>query len=131
MSFNPVENAFLGRAIKELEPTWLKVYGPLMTGRFDLGHPYITFMVVSECPDSGKLTVAARDLEGRLIKNSEGRDVPDPKITPVDCYNLIRHGEDLATAVARVFLGSDTPYFTIPDNGRGNDRYTGAPQYQY
>lgn len=126
MSFNPVENAFLHRAIKELEPKWVAIYGPLTHGRFDLGRTDITFMVVSEGPDRGKLTVVAMDLEGRLIKNSEGRHVPDPKITPVDCYNLIGPGEDLATAVARVFLGSDTPFFTIPCNGR----YT-SPQYQY
>ena len=124
MSFNQVENAFLNRAIKDLEPKWLAAYGPL-AGRFDLGRTDIIFMVVSEGPDRDKLTVAARDLEGRLITDSKGNHIPDPKITPTDCYNLIRPGEDLATAVARIFLGSDTPYFTIPFNGQ----YADAPQY--
>jgi len=100
MSFNQVENGLLARAIEELKPQWEKNYGPY-PGEFYLGKPGLTFMILREGEDKGKLTVA-KSLEGRLG--------PDPNITPVDCYNLMQPGEDIATAVARVLFGRPTAY---------------------
>jgi hypothetical protein len=47
MSFNQVENAFLSSAIEALRPQWNKVYGPLKYGRFDIGNPDLTFMIIT------------------------------------------------------------------------------------
>lgn len=99
MGFNQVENGLLARAIAQLKPLWEAVYGPYQ-GQFYLGNG-IRFMVLDgDGPNHGKLTVAKKDLEGRMI--------PDPDITPVDCYNLVRPGEDIATAVARIIHNRDT-----------------------
>ena len=95
MAHNPVENAFLYQAIQMLERPYRKAY-PGFRGHFGLGSG-VTFMVIEDGEDVDKLTVAIQS----------GRDpnhyIPDPNIEPVDCYNLIRPDEDLATAVARVF----------------------------
>lgn len=106
MSFNQIENAFLATAIDNLKPQWEKHYGPFNGRRFYLGSG-IDFMAIRDGPDAGKLTIAQKTLDHKVA--------PDPKITPVDCYNLMRPGEDLATAVARVYHGISTPYSTFAD----------------
>ena len=102
MGFNQVENAFVAEAIENLKPDYERVYGNY-NGHFYLGNG-IMFMLIRGGEDDGKLTVA-ETIDGRLT--------PDPKITPVDCYNRMLSGEDMATAVARVFFGRTTPYTTI------------------
>jgi len=94
MSFNQVENLFLSTAIEDLWPQMRRhqeyrhhFYG----GKLPYLGDGVTYMVL----DDGRLTVAKAD--------GSGSCVPDPNIVPVDCYNRIREGEDMATAVRRVF----------------------------
>ena len=110
MSFNHVENAFLATAIDNLKLQWEKHYGQF-PGLFYLGNG-VKFMVIGEGEDKGKLTVAQRTIDDKFI--------PDPDIILIDCYNLIKPGEDLATAVARVYLGRPTTYSIMSENCRTN-----------
>lgn len=91
MSHNPVENYFLGEAIKRLKPRYEAVYGACPTP-FDVSRGGIRFLIIEDGPDKGKLTVA---------KSIDGMLVADPRIVPVDCYNLIGPNESLAEAVNR------------------------------
>jgi len=97
MSFNQVENAFLGRAIKNLKAPYRSAY-PDYRGPWGLAIPGITFMVIESGEDTDKLTVA------KAMESNPSRYEPDPAIAPVDCYNLMLPGEDMATAVQRVFV---------------------------
>ena len=99
MSHNPVENYFLGEAIKALRPRYEGVYGRY-PGHFDLNRIGLRFLLIEDGPDKGKLTVA-KSIDGVLI--------PDPRIVPVDCYNLIKPDESLAEAVSRVLSEKRTP----------------------
>ncbi len=90
MGSNHIENAFLDEAVKNLKRQYERVYPEKYNGRFGLGCG-VMFMLM----DGGKLTLALPSYTKKLT--------PDPNITPVDCYNLINPGEDLATAVNRVF----------------------------
>src|SRR3989344_4763018 len=101
MGFNQVENAFLATAIEKLRPQYEKMYGEY-PGDFYLGNG-VTFMIISDGENKGKLTIAKKVNEDLI---------PDPHITPADCYNLVLPGEDLATAIARVYGGRSTPYTT-------------------
>ena len=92
MAFNQIEDAFLGAATRQLQPEYEKIYGTY-NGNFYLGNG-VRFLTINEGPDRGKLTVG---------KTIDGKLVPDPNITPVNCYNLIRQGETLPQAVNRVF----------------------------
>ncbi len=91
MAFNQVENAILAHAIQQLEPQYTK-HGSY-SGQFYLGTD-VRFMVIPEGPDKGRLTVA------RHVVAKEW--TPDPRITPVDCYNLMMEGEAIADAVRRL-----------------------------
>ena len=101
-----VENAILADAIKELQAQYEKLYGR-WDGRFYLGTSGILFLQVVE--QSGKTRYTA-DLtppgyHGKLTVARQGSDCvwrADPRIVPVDCYNLIQKGEDIHTAVERL-----------------------------
>lgn len=95
MAFN-IESAFLTRALKELEPQYRHLH-PEHRGTLDLGF-CITYLVIEDGQDKGKLTIGKR-VDGKLV--------PHPDIKPVDYRNLIMPGEDLATAVNRVFLATE------------------------
>jgi len=100
MAFTQVENAFLSAAIAQLRPQWVANYGPI-NGPFYLGRDDLRFMTLNKGPDNGKLTMAL-SIDGMFVQE-DGNLVPDPNITPVDCYNLMNRGECLADAVKRVF----------------------------
>ncbi len=94
MGFIQIENGLLAEAIKKLEPQYRKAYG--YEGHFYFGNG-IPFLVIHEGENKGKLTVAKRTIDWKFI--------PDPNIEPVDCYNLMLPGEDIATAVNRIIFG--------------------------
>lgn len=109
MAFN-IENAFLTRALAELEPQYKRL-NPEFKGKLDLGF-LITFLVIADGPDKGKLTIAQR---------VRGVFVPHPDIVPVDYENSILPGEGLAAAVRRVFYNN---YAKVPT---GDDQtYAGS-----
>ena len=91
MAFN-IESALLTVALKQLEPQY-KLIDPDFKGKLDIGHT-ITFIVIQGGTDRGKLTIAQLE---------NGKLVPHPSIIPVDYANLIKPGEDLATAVNRIY----------------------------
>ena len=93
MVFN-LESGFLSAALAQLGIQYRRV-DPKFDGKLTLGSSTLTFMVIKQGPDEGKLTIGQR---------VNGTFVPHPDIQPVDYANLITPGESLADANRRVFL---------------------------
>lgn len=94
MVFN-LENGFLSAALEELEPQYRRINPNFRPGKLTLGSSTLTFMIIEDGQDKGKLTIAEK---------VDSVWVPHPEIRPVDYANLIRPGESLAEANRRVFL---------------------------
>jgi len=69
-------------------------HGSFYDALVHLRHPNLRVHQIREGSDKGKLT---------LERKVDGNWELDQRITPVDCYNLQRDGESLATAVKRIF----------------------------
>jgi len=98
-----VENALAMNAVAQLYEQLKKfdkksISGYTQSGFYEalsnLTHPSLKIVQVKKGTDLGKLT-----LERKIDDKWES----DKRITPVDCYNLQKEGEDIAETVRRIY----------------------------